>query len=211
MVVTCRFLGRSCLELITLKEHFIVDPNYLRPPKKGIESVFFTQGNMYHFDPNKIREIQEEYFADEEKELKIYGPDIIREETDLEIKKVKDGKKISFMDTDVEIFGVECENAQECFSYVFTIGEVRVLHTADSAHFSDRLKTFQEKIDYCFIACEEEHYEDYLMFLQKLNPKVTFPFHFIEGEEEKAKKLVDYLMKNGLESSFLEIEDEFEF
>jgi L-ascorbate metabolism protein UlaG (beta-lactamase superfamily) len=166
---------------------------------------------MYHFDPNKLRKIEEEYFPDEEKDLEIYGPDVIKEETEWDVKKIKDGKKISFEDTDVEVFGVECENAEECFSYVFTIGEVRVLHTADTAHFSDRLRNYQEKIDYCFIACVEENFDDYLAFLQKLNPKVTFPYHFIEGEEDRARKLVEYLMNNGLESSFLEIGDEFEF
>jgi L-ascorbate metabolism protein UlaG (beta-lactamase superfamily) len=211
MVVTCRFLGRSCLELITLKGHFIIDPNYLLPPTEGISRVFFTQGNMYHFDPQKIKEIQEKYSPEEEEDLEIYGPTILKEETEFDIRKVKDGKTIGFEDTNVEIFGVECKNAEECFSYVFTIGEVRVLHTADSAHFSDRLRNFQEKIDFCFISCEEENFDDYLAFLQKLNPKVTFPYHFIEGEEDRARKLVEYLMNNGLESSFLEIGDEFEF
>jgi len=212
-MVKIRFLGRSCLELITLKDHFIIDPNYLRPPTKGIEIVFFTHGNMYHFDPNKLKEIQENYFEneDDEEELEIYGPDILREKTEFEIKKIKDGKKISFEDTEIAVFEVECERPEQCYSYVFTIGEVRVLHTADSALFSDRLRNFQEKIDYCFISCFEANFKDYLLFLQKINPKVIFPFHFIEGEEEKGKKLVEYLMSNGLESSFLDIGDEFEF
>lgn len=209
-MVVLRFLGRCCIEIQTLQDHFIIDPHYFEPPEQGIEHIFITHAHDDHFDIEKIKEIREKYIEDE-KELTIYGPKGLGKQTELEIEDIKQEEEIELNDTIITPYSVECYKAEECYAYLITIGDVNVLHTADSALFSEKLKRLKPKVDYCFVACFEDNFEDYLNFLKDVYPKVTFPYHFDPGEEENAKKLVDYLNENTIEASFLEIGAKFEF
>lgn len=209
-MVVLRFLGRCCIEVKTLQDHFIIDPHYFEPPEKGIEEIFITHDHDDHFDVEKIAEIKESYLG-EEGSLSIYGPKGLQKKTDLKLEFARQEEEIELNDTTITPFEVKCYKADQCFAYLITIGDVNVLHTADSALFSERLKKLKPNVDYCFVACFEDNFEDYLNFLKDVYPKVTFPYHFDPGEEEKAKKLVEYLNDNTIEASFLEIGSEFEF
>ncbi|TXT61174.1 MAG: hypothetical protein BAJALOKI1v1_1170007 [Promethearchaeota archaeon] len=38
-----RFSGRACIELIGTEDHIIIDPNFVKPPRKGINKKYTTQ------------------------------------------------------------------------------------------------------------------------------------------------------------------------
>lgn len=204
-----RFLGRCCIEIETLQDHFIIDPHYFTPPKKGIKDIFITHGHEDHFDVEKITEIDEKYKGEED--LTLFGPKNLQKDSELDIEEVKQEKEIELNDATITPFEVKCYKAEQCFAYLITLGDVNILHTADSALFSERLKKLKPNVDYCFVACFEDNFGDYLNFLKDIYPKVTFPYHFNPGEEKQAKKLVEYLNTNTIEASFLEIGGEFEF
>ncbi|MBD3254118.1 MAG: hypothetical protein GF383_03455 [Candidatus Lokiarchaeota archaeon] len=210
MINKCRFLGRSCIELITLDDHLIIDPRFFEAPKKGIKQIFLTHEHEDHCDINKISLIREKYTNDEN-ELKIFGPKSIKKEYELDLEIIKKGSKIDLKNTKIEAFEIECYKAEECLAYLISVGDISILHTADAATISDRLKNFSGKVDYCFIACFEEYFDDYLMFLRDLHPLVAIPYHFNPGEEHKAKKLVEFLDDNYIEAKFMKIGEALEF
>ena len=57
-MVACRFLGNACIELISEKDHIIIDPVFLSQPKKGIESIFLTHHHPDHTNLDKINDIE---------------------------------------------------------------------------------------------------------------------------------------------------------
>ncbi len=206
-----RFLGRCCLEIKTLQDHFVIDPHYFEHPMEGIEAIFITHGHDDHFDLEKIKEIKDKY-RNKEEDLTIYGSKNLEiEGDDLEIEEIKEEKQIELDNTVITPYRVKCYKAEDCYAYLITFGDINVLHTADSAEFSEKLRKIKQKIDYCFVACFEDNLDDYLDFLKEVHPKVVFPYHFSPGEEESAKKLVEFLNENTIEASFLEIGAEFEF
>jgi L-ascorbate metabolism protein UlaG (beta-lactamase superfamily) len=209
-MATCRFLGRSCIEIKGLSDHIIIDPNYTKEPLKGIKSIFITHEHKDHFNIEKINEIREIYATSNE-ELKIYGPKSIKNEFDLDIERIKDKKKIKLNNFIIKAYKIDCYKTEECYAYIITRGDINVLHTADSANFSDELRKLKGKIDYCFIACFEEYFSDYLNFIKEINPMITFPYHFDPGEEQMAKKLSEFLNENGIEAEYIDIGTEFEF
>lgn len=111
----------------------------------------------------------------------------------------------------VEVFKNDCWKAEGCVAYLITIGNKRVLHTADSAVFSDQLRNIDVDIDVCFIACFESNFNDYLEFLKKVSPTIAIPYHFTHEKKENAEKLVEYLSKAGINSQYLRIGNELDF
>ena len=209
-MVVCRFLGNACLELINEKDHIIIDPAFLFQPKKGIESIFLTHHHPDHTDLEKINEIKK-IFSIEGKEIEIYGPECIHEECNLDFILILPGSKIDLNNGQVEVFENNCWKAKGCVAYLITMEGKRILHTADSAEYSDQLKNIMDEIDVCFIACFEENFKHYLEFLRKLNSKIVIPYHFTSEKEENAKKLTVFLKENNVNSKFLAIGEEFEF
>ncbi|TFF90900.1 MAG: hypothetical protein EU548_00690 [Promethearchaeota archaeon] len=209
-MVICRFLGRSCLEIIGLKDHIIIDPNYIENPKKGIEKIFITHEHEDHFNLKKINKIRHDYSL-ENKNIEIFGPKSIKNEFDLNYNRIKNGLKIKLDNFIIDAFKIDCYKSKECYAYLISKGDIRLLHTADSSHFSNELRNLNLEVDYCFIACYEDEFSNYLKFLNHISPKITFPYHFGQGKEENAKKLSSLIMESGLESKFLEIGAEFGF
>jgi L-ascorbate metabolism protein UlaG (beta-lactamase superfamily) len=203
-------LGRSCIELIGKQDHIIIDPNFSEFPLKGLKSIFFTHEHNDHINIEKLNIIREKY-AIKNNNLQMYGPKSIKNEYNLNIKRIKDGDKLKLNNFKIEAYKIDCYKSKECFGYVITKGDVKLLHSADSSKFSKKLKNFNLQIDYCFVACFESLFNDYLEFLEELRPVITFPYHFDSGEEIKAIKLSKFLNENGIDSKYIEIGTEFEF
>jgi L-ascorbate metabolism protein UlaG (beta-lactamase superfamily) len=201
-----RFLGRSCIELIDINDHIIIDPNYFVSPENGIKTIFLTHKHSDHANMEKISEIRNKYAAEK---LKIYAPKIMREK--LEIKVVKDEEVIELEDLSITPYKIKCYKTENCFAYLIKKGDITLLHTADSAYFSKSLMNLVSQVDYCFIASFEEFYGDYLKFLNEIYPKIVFPYHFDPGQEEMGKKLVKFLNEQEIDAKFLEIGADFEF
>ena len=209
-MATCRFLGRSCIEIKGLQDHIIIDPNYSKAPLSDINTIFFTHEHEDHVNIKKLNEIREKY-AVKNSSLQMYGPRSVKNEYNLDLKRIKNGEKIRLNNFIVKAFEVECYKSKECLAYVINKGDIKLLHTADSSEFSNKLRNPMSQIDYCFIACFEDQFPNYLEFLEELRPVITFPYHFDPGQEKMAKKLSEFLNENGIESKFIEIGTEFEF
>ena len=193
-----------------MKDHIIIDPNFTEVPKKGIQKIFLTHEHEDHTNLEKIEEITRNYVNDKDK-LEIYGPKSVKKEFNLNIKIIKKDKRIKLQNLIMEPYPIECYKSRGCFSYVITKGDVKILHTADSNKFSKNLRDLKQQIDFCFIACFKDYFNDYLNFLNELFPKITFPYHFNLGDESDAKNLVNFLNENGIESKYIQIGTEFEF
>ena len=107
------------------------------------------------------------------------------------------------------MFDNNCWKSAESVAYLIEIDNISLLHTADSAVFSDQLEAIDKKIDYCFVACFESNFDDYLNFVKTISPKVTIPYHFAYGTEDSAKKLVVFLQINGISVRYVGIGEEF--
>ncbi len=209
-MTSCRFLGNACVEIISEKDHIILDPVFLTSPQEGIEKIFITHHHSDHISVDKLFEIRQQY-AKESSELEIYGPKGIQDEFDIEIVHVDSGSKIKLNDGVVEVLENNCWKAGDCVAFLVTIEGKLILHTADSASFSDQLRGLKDEIDCCFVACFESNFNDYLEFIKKITPKMAIPYHFTVEKIEEAKKLVDFFKKNNIYSEFLSIGQEFEF
>jgi L-ascorbate metabolism protein UlaG (beta-lactamase superfamily) len=208
IMAKCRFLGRSCIEIITLKDHIIIDPNYFIPPRKGIEMIFITHEHEDHTNIKKIEEIERKFGSEN---LEIVGPKIVGKKINRKIKEVKQGKIIKLKDLKVKTFALNCYKAKQCLAYLIYKGDIQLLHTADAADYSEALKDIKDSINYLFIACFEDYFENYYEFIKEIAPQVVFPYHFDPGEEESAKKLSQYLNERGIDSHFIDIGTDFEF
>ncbi len=204
----CRFLGNACIELISKKDHIIVDPVFLVSPKKGIEKVFITHEHTDHVDPQKLNVLLEKYSKKEE--VEIYAPQLVIDHFNIDASPIKPKSRINLNEGSVEVLNNNCWKSKECVAYLIEIENKKILHTADSAKFSDQLREIKNEIDYCFVACFESNFNDYLDFIKKISPKVTIPYHFTSGKEESAKKLVDFLKDKKIFSKFLEIGQEID-
>ncbi|MEJ2249654.1 MAG: MBL fold metallo-hydrolase [Candidatus Lokiarchaeota archaeon] len=132
----CRFLGNACLEIVSVNNHFIVDPNYLEPPKKGIGKVFLTHEHDDHTDAEKIKRIHDLYIR-EDKDFQLFGPTSVKDKVPIEPILVENGTKIELKDGSVEVFEIECWKSEKCLAYLIEIDDKRILHTADSAKYSN--------------------------------------------------------------------------
>lgn len=208
-MVVCRFLGNACVELISERDHIIIDPVFLSNPKKGIKSIFLTHHHPDHTNIEKINEIKKE-FSREAKELEIYGPECIHEEFKLDFTLILPGSRVDLNNGYVEVFENNCWKAEGCVAYLVEIESKKILHTADSADYSGQLNAIKDEINYCFVACFEDNFYDYLGFLKNLKPKIAIPYHFTAEKEENAKKLAEFLKENMINSKFLAIGEKFE-
>lgn len=202
----CRFLGRSCIELIDMNDHIIIDPNYFIIPEKGINYVFLTHEHSDHANITKLTEIKAKFASED---IEIYGPKVLKDQ--LEIVVVKDEKTIELEDFAITPYKIDCYKSEQCYAYLIKKGEITLLHTADSASFSKSLRNLVSQVDYCFIASFEDFFGEYLKFLNEIYPKIVFPYHFDPGQEQMGKKLVKFLTREGIDAKFLEIGADFEF
>lgn len=208
-MVVIRFLGNACIELISKQDHIIIDPVFLSHPKKGIEKTFITHHHPDHISREILLEIKQDYVLSG-KELEIYGPDCVNKELNIDFTIIQPTSKINLNNGLVRVMENKCWKAEGCVAYLIEIDNRKILHTADSAEFSNELKSFNNELDLCFVACFESNYNDYLDFLKKITPKLVIPYHFTQGKEAEAKKLTMFLQKNDMNSAFLSIGEEFE-
>lgn len=209
-MLICRFLGNACIELIGEKDHIIIDPVFLSPPREGIGRVFITHEHSDHINIDKLEEICEKYTENPEW-LAIYGPKIVCDNFHFNILEVEPKTKVNLKDGIVEVFENECWKSEGCVAYLIEIEGKRILHTADSAKFSDQLRAIKAEIDCCFVACFESNFNDYLDFIKKITPKLIIPYHFTNEKVDSARKLVEFFKKNGINTLFLKIGGQFEF
>jgi len=162
-MVTCRFLGNACIEIISKQDHIIVDPVFISVPKKGIEKVFLTHHHSDHLSQEKLTEILNNY-KKVDKELEIYGPLCVYEELTIDFTLIQPNSRINLNHGFAEVFQNSCWKAEGCVAYLFNIENKKILHTADSAEFSIELKAIRTEIDLGFVACFESNFNDYLEF-----------------------------------------------
>ena len=203
-MVLVRFLGNACVELIGEKDHLIIDPAYIEPPQQGIKKVFITHEHSDHIDVEKTREICEKYCLDDETP-EFYGPISVWRDVSSDITVVEPSDVVSLFNGKVSTYQNECWKSEVCVAYLIELDRKVILHSADSAKFSDSLRDLRIDIDCCFVACFESNFEDYLKFIKILKPQLTLPYHFTAEKVENAKKLVAFLNDNDLESNFVAI------
>jgi len=202
-MIIVRYLGRACVEIITDNDHIIIDPNFVNPPRKGINKILLTHEHDDHLSNENIQKIYKEYVR-EDQEIKIFGPESTKDQVAIaEPFIVKDGTIIDLNDGKIEVFSVDCWGADSCVAYLVRIDGKRILHTADSANYSDRLRNIEKAVDCCFVACFEDYYDDYLHFIKKIVPKLTIPYHFGPDEKEMGKNLAKFLKENDVKVEFL--------
>lgn len=203
-MVVCRYLGRACVEIISDNDHIIIDPNYVVLPRKGINKILLTHEHDDHLSLEKIQRIYED-FVEEDNELKIFGPISAKNRVKtLKLLVIKDESEINLCDGKIEVFNINCWKSEACVAYLINVNNKSILHTADSAYYSDRLKNIGKEIDCCFVATFEDYYEDYLIFIRAIMPKLTIPYHFGPGKEKMGKKLADFLENNKVNVKYLE-------
>lgn len=202
-MVICRYLGRSCVEVIADKDHIIIDPNYVEFPRKGINKILLTHEHDDHLSQEKIQRIFKEFIR-EDQEFQIFGPISTKEKIAIEEPFiVKDGSVIELNDGRIEVFKIDCWGSEACVAYLIYIDDKRILHTADSANYSDRLRTIEKAVDCCFVATFEDYYDNYLHFIKTIMPKLTIPYHFGPDKKEIGKKIAEFLQKNDINVKYL--------
>jgi L-ascorbate metabolism protein UlaG (beta-lactamase superfamily) len=202
-----RFLGNACIEVIGNIDHIIIDPVYDSSPKKGIQKIFITHDHSDHFSLANLKEIRIQY-TKEDYEPEIYYPVCVQEDYLIHQNLITPGMKVDLNKGYVDVFENECWKAMDCVAYLITIDNKKLLHTADSANFSNQLRNIEEDIDVCFVACFESNFKDYLEFFKKKSPKIAIPYHFTYKNKENAEKLVKYLSNAGINSRYLKIGEE---
>ncbi len=203
-MVVIRFLGNACIEIIGKQDHIIIDPVFLSYPKKEIEKLFITHHHSDHITQENLLKIKQDYVLPG-KELEIYGPICVYEELNIDITIIQPTSTINLYNGLVKVLENKCWKAKGCVAYLIEIDNKKILHTADSADFSNELKSFNNRIDLCFIACFENNFNDYLKFLKKITPKLVIPYHFTQEKEAEAKKLTAFLLDNDINSTFISI------
>lgn len=203
-MVVVRYLGRACVEIISNNDHIVIDPNFVELPRKGVNKILLSHEHDDHLSNEDILKIYEKY-ARENNQLKIFGPKSTKEKVAFEkLYVVKGGTVIDLNDGKIKVYTVDCWGADTCVAYMVHINETRILHTADSAKYSDRLRNIKKAVDCCFVACFEDYYEDYLHFIKTVMPKLTIPYHFGPDEKEMGENFSEYLKKNGINVKLLD-------
>jgi len=208
-MIVIRFLGNACIEIISKQDHIIIDPVFLSLPKKGIEKIFITHHHSDHITRENLIELTPDYVL-AGKELEIYGPSCVNKELNIDFTLIQPTSKINLNNGLVRVLENKCWKAEGCVAYLIEIDNKKILHTADSAEFSIELKSLNDEIDICFVACFESNFSDYLKFLKIISPQMAIPYHFTPEKESEAKKLAEFLLNNDINSTFLSIGEEFE-
>src|SRR6056297_1550555 len=172
-MIKVRYCGAACVEIIGNNDHIIIDPVYRIEPDPGITAVFVTHDHSDHVNVKSLKEI-EENLVDEDVDLKVYGPKTVKslfkeEGYEKKVHLIKENQTIELEDFVIQSYPIECYKAEECFAYIVSKGDINILHTADSAKFSERLRKTYKNIDFLFIACFEDHFEDYLDFVKAVS------------------------------------------
>jgi len=209
-MLTCYFLGNACIEIISDTDHIIIDPIFLVPPQKGIEKILITHHHADHINLDKLAEIDQKHSIKGRKS-EIYAPKCVQEEFNIGFNLVEPGSKIVLNDGIVKVYENNCWKAEGCVAFLITIGGKNILHTADAASYSEQLRAIKDTIDICFVACFESNFEDYLEFLKIIKPKLAIPFHYTAEKEDDAKKLMNFLEKNNVDSRLLAIGEALNF
>jgi L-ascorbate metabolism protein UlaG (beta-lactamase superfamily) len=175
----------------------------VKPPRKGINKILLTHEHDDHFSSEKIQKIGKQYIR-EDQDLKIYGPKSTVDKIALEEPiVVGEGDIIELENGQIKVFNVDCWGSDSCVAYLIEINGERILHTADSANYSESLKKIDKEVDTCFVACFEDYYKDYLEFINTIGPKLTIPYHFGPDEEEMGKNLAEYLKERDVNVKYL--------
>ncbi|MBD3214562.1 MAG: hypothetical protein GF311_18270 [Candidatus Lokiarchaeota archaeon] len=197
-MVVVRYLGRACVEIISDNDHIVIDPNFVELPRKGVNKILLSHEHDDHLSNEDILKIYEKY-ARENKQLKIFGPKSTKEKVAFEkLYVVKAGTVIDLKDGKIDVYSIDCWGADSCLAYLVNIDGKRILHTADSANYSDRLRNIEKAVDCCFVACFEDYYDNYLHFVKTILPKLAVPYHFGPDEMQMGENLVEYFKKNYL-------------
>jgi len=180
------------------------------PPQKGIEKILITHHHADHINLDKLAEIDQKHSIKGRKS-EIYAPKCVQEEFNIGFNLVEPGSKIVLNDGIVKVYENNCWKAEGCVAFLITIGGKNILHTADAASYSEQLRAIKDTIDICFVACFESNFEDYLEFLKIIKPKLAIPFHYTAEKEDDAKKLMNFLEKNNVDSRLLAIGEALNF
>lgn len=200
----CRYLGRACVEIITDDDHLIIDPNYVKPPRKGVNKILITHEHDDHLNSEDIEKISKHYIR-ENQALHIYGAKSTEDKVAIQDPTIiGEGDVIDLENGTIRVFNIDCWGSESCVAYLIEIDGKRILHTADSANYSESLRNIKEDIDCCFVACFEDYYDDYLNFINIISPELTIPYHFGPGEEDMGRNLADYLRKEHINAKYLE-------
>ncbi|KKM07703.1 hypothetical protein LCGC14_1731250 [marine sediment metagenome] len=208
-MVVIRFLGNACIEIIGKRDHIVIDPVFLSHPKKGIEKVFITHHHSDHITREKLNELRRDYVLTG-KELEIFVPYCVYDELKIDFTVIQPTSKINLNNGLVRVLENKCWKAEGCVAYLIEIDNKKILHTADSAEFSIELKSLNDEIDLCFVACFENNFSDYLKFLKMISQQMAIPYHFTQEKQGEAIRLAEFLLINGINSTFLSIGEEIE-
>ena len=211
-----RYLGGSCVEIIGLREHVIIDPVYYEDPIEGVNIILISSDNPDHFQLKHLQQIMDKFTESENNNLQIYGPKSIKKKLKTigradQLKSIKTRGNLLESDLNIKAFNLTCRKEKKCHGFTITKRNVSILCTSSSISFSNRVKKIMNDVDYAFIPSFEDHNQVYFDFLLSINPKVIFPYHFKPGQEEAAKRMTEYMTEMGLRTSFIEIGTEFEF
>lgn len=176
-----RWLGNSCIEILG-KRHFLIDPNFLVEPEKGVELVFVTHEHGDHFDIQKFKKLK----------VGLVAPYSVLSMYNLDGERAEIGKEFE----GVKVFESWCLKSEESVSYFYE----GVLHPGDSARFPD-----VNEVKLVFTACFPDFYEDYVNAFKKMKPELVIPFHFSEQKKYTAEGLKDRLDKERIDCRILSV------
>lgn len=179
-VMRLRWLGNSCIEILTPR-HFVIDPNYVLKPEEGVEVVFVTHEHQDHFDIDKYSELK----------APLVAPQHLLKEFDVEGTPAKVGEEIE----GVKVYESWCWGAKESVSYYYN----GLLHPGDSAKFPDA-----KDVKLAFTACFPDFYDDYVLEFKRIKPELVIPFHYSEKKIKNAKGLKERLDEEGIDSKIVE-------
>ncbi|MFB0563853.1 MAG: MBL fold metallo-hydrolase [Candidatus Lokiarchaeia archaeon] len=181
-----RWLGNSCVEILG-KRHFLIDPNFLVEPEKGVELVFVTHEHPDHFDIQKFNTLK----------VGLVAPYSVLSMYNLEGKRAEIGKEFE----GVKIFESWCLKSEESVSYFYE----GVLHPGDSARFPE-----VSDVKLVFTACFPDFYADYVNAFKKMKPEMVIPLHFSEQKRYTAEGLKERLDKERIDCRILRVGESIE-
>ena len=197
MTIKLRWLGNSALE-IEGEKNIIIDPNFEVEPEIEPDIILITHEHDDHIDPEKLDEIRED-------ETKVYAPQSVYDQLDIEGEVVESGTVI---EDDIKVIDIECYNAESSVAYFYN----GAYHTGDASTYPDPTDD-EDDIKVLFTACFQDHYAKYIESIIKLDPKLAIPYHFDPEERQEwlgAKGLSSKFEQIGCDSQVLEMGEELE-
>jgi L-ascorbate metabolism protein UlaG (beta-lactamase superfamily) len=185
-----KWLGNACIE-IKGEKNILIDPNYLKEPEIDPDLILVTHEHSDHIDPAKL-----DKFSD----YKLYAPQTVFDEYDLDGVKIEDGSKI---DNDIKVIGCDCYGTEEAVCYFFN----GIYHTADASSYPDP----GEAVALLFTACFSNLYDEYLESIEKIRPGLTVPYHIDPNNDEdleEAEGLKDKLLENDIKAVVMSLGEE---